>query len=172
MDPVCTIENTNLADLDFIFGLFDQSIAYQKNKGYTVWGNYDKDVLSGDIQNRNQYKIIMDSTIAMVFSMCYSDAIIWREMENDDSVYLHRIVVNPACKGKRLFGELLTWVKAHAIQKNLRFIRMDTWADNPTIIEYYKSFGFSVIENFTTPNSTELPAHNRNLAITLLQIRL
>jgi ribosomal protein S18 acetylase RimI-like enzyme len=172
MSPSYKIENTTLTDLDFIFDLFDQSIAYQKNKGYTVWGNYDKDVLVGDIQNKKQYKVIMDSTIAMVFSMCYSDEIIWREMETGDSVYLHRIVVNPACKGNRLFGELLAWVKEHAKQKKLRFIRMDTWANNPNIIEYYKSFGFTVIENFITPDSVDLPAHNRNLAITLLQIAL
>ena len=93
-------------------------------------------------------------------------------MEKSDSVYLHRIVVNPACKGNRLVGELLAWVKEHAQQKKLRFIRMDTWADNPNIIEYYKSFGFSVVENFTTPDSIELPEHNRNLAITLLQVSL
>jgi hypothetical protein len=49
---------------------------------------------------------------------------------------------------------------------------MDTWAANPTIINYYKSFGFSVIENYTTPDSEELPLHNRKLALTLLEYEL
>jgi len=49
---------------------------------------------------------------------------------------------------------------------------MDTWAANPTIIDYYKSFGFAFIENYTTPNSEELPVHNRNLALTLLEYQL
>jgi hypothetical protein len=46
---------------------------------------------------------------------------------------------------------------------------MDTWANNPTLIEYYKTFGFNVIENYTTPDSIGLPVHNRNLALTLLE---
>lgn len=48
---------------------------------------------------------------------------------------------------------------------------MDTWAANPTIIKYYKSFGFEFIENFTTPDNEELPVHNRNLALTLLEYK-
>jgi hypothetical protein len=48
---------------------------------------------------------------------------------------------------------------------------MDTWAANPAIIDYYKSFGFVAVENYTTPNSSELPVHNRNLALTLLEYR-
>jgi GNAT superfamily N-acetyltransferase len=104
--------------------------------------------------------------------VCYADKIIWREMEKGDAIYLHRIVVNPVFKGKRLFGEILKWAIEHARQKGLNFIRMDTWADNPHIIGYYKSFGFSVVENFTTPDSPELPLHNRKLALTLLQINI
>jgi hypothetical protein len=46
---------------------------------------------------------------------------------------------------------------------------MDTWADNLSIINYYQGFGFSFIENYTTPDRAELPVHNRNLSLTLLQ---
>ncbi len=45
-------------------------------------------------------------------------------------------------------------------------------AANPTLIEYYKTFGFNIIENYTTPDSVELPVHNRNLALTLLEYQL
>jgi hypothetical protein len=48
---------------------------------------------------------------------------------------------------------------------------MDTWANNPVIIQYYQSFGFEVVERFTTPDSVELPLHNRNLALALLEYR-
>ena len=49
---------------------------------------------------------------------------------------------------------------------------MDTWAANATIIDYYKSFGFTFIENYTTSDTEELPVHNRNLPLTLLEYRL
>jgi GNAT superfamily N-acetyltransferase len=159
-------------DLPQIFELFEHSIQYQEEKGYPVWRNYDKNAIIKDIETGNHYKVAVDSTIAIVFSVRYSDKIIWRNLDTGNSIYLHRIVVNPKCKGKRLFGAILEWTIEHAKQKRLSSIRMDTWEANPTIIEYYKSFGFEFIENFTTPDNEELPVHNRNLALTLLEYKL
>jgi len=163
------VRNTEMVDLGLIFELFEQSIHYQEKKGYPVWGNYDRNVIIKDIENRNQYKIVINSRVAIVFSVSYSDKIIWREFDNGDSIYLHRIVVNPEFQGQKLFGKILDWAVGHCKEKGLNTIRMDTWAANPTIIEYYMTFGFKIIENYTTPNSTALPVHNRNLALTLLE---
>jgi ribosomal protein S18 acetylase RimI-like enzyme len=165
------VKNTQTGDLELIFKLFEHSIAYQEKKGFPVWRNYDRNAIIKDIENKNQYKIIIHSKIAIVFSVAYSDKIIWRDKDNGNSIYLHRIVVNPELKGQKLFGKILDWAIAHSKKKGLTHIRMDTWAANPTIIEYYKSFGFVVVENYTTPDSTELPLHNRNLALTLLEYK-
>lgn len=166
------IENTTFSDLEFIYKLFDHSIQYQERNGYPVWRNYDKGALIKDVENKNQYKIIIDSQIGIVYSVCYADQVIWRGKEKGDSIYLHRIVVNPAFKGQKLFGLILGWAIEHSKQKGLKFIRMDTWADNPIIIDYYKGFGFTFIGNYTTPDSLELPSHNRNLALALLELQL
>jgi GNAT superfamily N-acetyltransferase len=172
MIPKYKIENTTPKDLEVIYGLFDQSIIYQERKGYPVWRDYDKSALINDAENKNQYKIVMDGQIGIAFSVGYTDKIIWREKEKGDSIYLHRIVVNPLFKGLKLFGLILDWAVGHARQRGLCFIRMDTWADNPTIIDYYKTFGFTLTGKFTTPESSELPSHNRNLALALLELKL
>jgi len=163
------IDNTELQDLPFVYELFDQSIDYQEKRGFPVWKNYDKNALINDVNNRLQYKIIIDGLMAMVFSVCYSDKILWREMEKGDSVYLHRIVVNPKFKGQRLFGLILEWAIRHAKDRGFKFIRMDTWADDQKIIDYYKGFGFHFIEDFNTPDIPELPVHNRNIPLALLE---
>jgi hypothetical protein len=49
---------------------------------------------------------------------------------------------------------------------------MDTWANDHNIIEYYKGFGFTFIENFNTPNIPQLPVHNRNIPLALLEYNL
>ena len=166
------VKNTEMSDLSLIFSLFDRSIHYQEKHGYPTWRNYDQQSIINDIENKNQYKVLIGSTIAIVFSVCYSDKIIWRELEKGDALYLHRIVVNPEFKGKKLFGIILDWALNHGKEKGLSYVRMDTWAANPTIIEYYKGFGFRFVESFTTPDSSELPIHNRNLALTLLQYNI
>jgi ribosomal protein S18 acetylase RimI-like enzyme len=48
-------------------------------------------------------------------------------------------------------------------------VRMDTWASNAQLIKYYQGFGFEFIENYTTPDTLELPAHNRRLPLALLE---
>ncbi len=166
------IIHTNASDLPLVFELFDQSVQYQEANGHISWKNYDKKALERDVAEGNQYKIMIDDQVAMVFSVCYADPIIWREMEKGDAVYLHRIVVNSGFKGQRLFGKLLEWTKEHAASKKLRFVRMDTWASNESIIRYYQSFGFRFVEFFTTPDSTELPVHNRKLDLALLELDL
>lgn len=169
MDDRHGIVNTEMADLPLVYELFEHSIGYQEKRGYPVWRNYDKGAIIRDIQEKNQYKIVVASTVAMVFSVAYRDKIIWREMDKGESIYLHRIVVNPSFKGQKLFGAVVQWALDHIREKGLKSVRMDTWAANPTIIDYYKRFGFKVIENYTTPDTPELPVHNRNLALTLME---
>ena len=163
------VRNTEISELTQIFDLFNHSIIYQEKHGYPAWKNYDKNAIIKDIENKNQYKVVIDTKPAIVFSVCYSDTVIWRHFEKGDSIYLHRIVVNPDFKGQKLFGIIVDWSIKHCQQKGLKNIRMDTWASNPTIINYYKTFGFNFVESYTTPDSEELPVHNRNLELTLLE---
>ena len=170
MPDKITIRNTEPADLFEIFTFFEESVKYQEARGYPSWRNMDRSAVIRDMQSVNQFKIVSDRVIAIVFSVCYTDPVIWREKENGDALYLHRIVVNPVFKGQKLFGKILEWSIAHAREKDLRFIRMDTWQANPNIVEYYKTFGFRFVENYTTPDSPDLPTHNRMLALTLLEL--
>lgn len=163
---------TATIDLKQIFAFFEHSIDYQEKRGYPVWRNYDKQAIVNDIENKMQFKVVVDGEMAMVFSIRYNDKVIWRSLDQGDSIYLHRIVVNPTFKGQRLFGTILNWAIEHCRQNGLSNVRMDTWAANPTIINYYKGFGFKFVENYTTPDSIELPVHNRNLALTLLEYQI
>ncbi|MBS1505727.1 MAG: GNAT family N-acetyltransferase [Bacteroidetes bacterium] len=163
------IQPTTAADLEFIYWLFEEAMAYQKRKNFPVWNGYSKDVLQQDIDLRRQYKIVINNEIACIFSVLESDEIIWREKNRDKAIYLHRIVVNPNYKGQSHFRKILDWSVEYAIKNNLHYIRMDTWGENPNIIAYYQSFGFKLVEFFTTGCSTELPVQNRNLKLALLE---
>jgi ribosomal protein S18 acetylase RimI-like enzyme len=166
------IVNTTKRDLDKIIWLFEQAMDLQGKNGYKVWSGIDKIALERDIENGLQYKIVKDNDILCIFSIQYSDPFIWRNRDQNDAIYLHRIVVNPNFKGQRQFEKVLNWAKRFGRQKNLKFIRMDTWADNEKIIDYYKSFGFEFIEYYKTTNTPELPIQNRDLNVALLEMVL
>ena len=167
------IVNTSTSDLLFIYQMFDDAIAYQRAKSFPVWESYDKDVLKKDIAEKRQFKLIDDTgEIACIFTICFDDKITWRERDQNNAIYLHRIVVNKKFKGQRLVGQILEWAVSYVKENNIPFIRMDTWADNPTIIDYYLSFGFSVVEYFTNPDTEELPIQQRGNRVILLEYKV
>ncbi len=172
MDINYKISNTELEDLNSIYKLFEEAIRYIKKNNYVGWTTYDKNFIRQNIDKKLQFKITVGKDMVCVYSVCYTDELIWREMEKGDAIYLHRIVVNPLFKGQKQFDKILNWSKEIAAEKGLKYIRMDTWAANPNIIEYYKSFGFIHIENYTTPNTLELPDQHRNLKVALLEMKL
>ena len=166
------ITHTEPADRAIIHWLFEEAMAYQRRKGYPVWQGFDKKQLQDEMEKGLQYKIVIDGSLACIFSVCYADAVIWGERETGDSIYLHRIVVNPDFKGLKLFGQVLDWAICHALDWGRQYVRMDTWADNPNIINYYLGFGFQFVGNCTTPDTEELAKHYRNQDLALLEMEL
>jgi len=166
------IYNTTIKDLEIVLWLFEQAMKLQGKNDYKVWEGIDKSALQKDIEERLQYKIVEGNDILGIFSVQHSDPFIWRDRDKDDAIYLHRIVVNPNFKGQKLFQKVLNWAKQFAQQNNLKFVRMDTWADNIKIIAYYRSFGFEFIETYKTTNAQELPIQNRNLNVALLEMKV
>jgi ribosomal protein S18 acetylase RimI-like enzyme len=164
------IRNASVADSLTIYRLFEEAIRFQKENRYTGWNNYDKEFIQSDIQKGLLFKIIRGEQIVCIFSICYRDELIWREMEKGNAVYLHRTVVDQQFKGKKIFQKVLDWAVKFALEKRLKYVRMDTWADNEKIIGYYKSYGFTVIENYTTPDTNKLPEQHRNLKVALLEL--
>lgn len=101
-----SIENTITDDLPMVYGLFDQAIEYQERNQYNVWNGYDKIALQSEMNDGLHYKVVSENKILAVFSICFCDAVIWRERDRGDAIYLHRIVVNPQFKGQRQFGKV------------------------------------------------------------------
>ena len=166
------VENATPEDLPFICQLFDRAIAFQKSHNYIGWNNYDINYIRTDIDNKLLFKILQEQNIICIFSICFTDELIWREKEKGDAIYLHRIVLNREFAGSKAFEKVFNWAVAFAREKGLKFIRMDTWADNSKIIDYYRSYGFKFIENYKTSDSEELPVQHRNLRVTLLEYSL
>jgi GNAT superfamily N-acetyltransferase len=166
------IENTTEADLPFVYSLFEQAIVFQQKNGYNVWKGYDKDVLRREMREGLQYKLVIDGKIALVFSAIYSDKFLWHETDNDDAVYVHRLVVNPEYRGQRLFGEVFNWLLAEAKRRERKYLRLDTWGDNPKMISYYESFGYRFVRNYRSGNDPNLPLPHRNMFFALMEYKV
>jgi ribosomal protein S18 acetylase RimI-like enzyme len=60
----------------------------------------------------------------------------------DDAGYVSGLVVRPAVSGKGIGRRLLDWACRQSEQRGKRFLRLDCWADNPRLCDYYEAAGF------------------------------
>ncbi|RYY87399.1 MAG: GNAT family N-acetyltransferase [Chitinophagaceae bacterium] len=163
------IRGAHLNDLSAIMLLYEQAIAFQKKNNYIGWEKIDEAFIRADLEQGLLYKISSDNRLVAAFCTCYSDPLIWREMERGDAFYLHRLVIDPVLRGGRMFERVLQWALEHARQKGLSNIRMDTWADNEKLIRYYEGYGFRFVEAYQTPDDPALPVQHRKLNVALLE---
>jgi predicted GNAT family N-acyltransferase len=167
------ILNSNIKDLDIIFSLFDSAIAYQKAKGYELWPQFDRAMIEKEIHEQRNWKIVKDDAIACIFSVMYSDPVIWPlEKNSEPAVYLRRITINPSFKGQNMMEKVKQWAVEHAQHKKKRFVRMDTWGNNITLRNYYISCGFNYLGQRYLENTKGLPAHYGGDVLSLFEIEV
>ncbi len=165
--------NSELSDIDSIFGLFDSAIEYQKRKGYELWPQFSKALIETEIAEKRHWKILSGDRIVCIFSVLYNDPVIWgEERDKHPSVYLHRIAVNPLFKGQNAMLLIKQWAMEHANQKNKKYVRMDTWGNNKTLRDYYISCGFNYIGQQYLMKITGLPSHYGGSVLSLFQIEV
>ena len=163
------ITNSELKDLDIIFQFFDAAIAYQKKNGYPLWPKFSRSLIETEIKEKRHWKITDHNEVLCVFSVMYSDPVIWGEMDKDPSVYLHRIAINPGFKGKEMVKIIKDWAMQHAKENNKKYLRMDTWGNNETIRNYYIKCGFNYIGQQHLKRTEGLPEHYGGNLLSLFQ---
>ncbi len=165
------ILNASAGDIDTIFDLYEKAIEFQKTKFDKHWLGFDAAPVNKEIAEKRLWKIVIEGETACIFSVAYSDPMIWGEKSADDpAMYIHRIVTNPNFRGRGFVTSITKWSKEHARSKGLRYVRMDTWGDNQKLIDYYQANGFKFL-GLTTPEiSDALPKQYHGISLGLFEI--
>lgn len=164
--------NSTTEDLDEIFRLYDSAIEFQKTVFNKSWLPFDKKFIEKEIAEKRHWKIAIEDKIACIFSINFDDSLIWKDKSDDDSVYLHRVAVNPEFRGMKIFPKIVEWLRGYAKSTGRKFIRMDTWGDNQKLIDYYINCGFNFL-GVTTPTKTaELPKHYEGISLSLFEMKI
>ena len=89
------IINSTPSDIEIIFSLYDDAVAFQKTKFDKHWLSFDREMVENEIAEKRQWKIMENDEVVCIFAIAYEDPFIWKEKNADPSVYIHRIVTNP-----------------------------------------------------------------------------
>lgn len=160
------------SDIEKIFDLYAKAIEFQKQVFDKHWLGFDAELVDREIAEGRLWKIAEDEGVACIYSVAYEDPIIWGPDSHIDSMYIHRIVTDPEFCGRGYVKKIVEWARGHAAENRLRFIRMDTWADNLKLREYYEGCGFEHKGVVSPADSPTLPAHYRGIQLGLFEIDL
>ncbi|MFL5754596.1 MAG: GNAT family N-acetyltransferase [Bacteroidia bacterium] len=166
------IKNSIPEDLGIIFELFNSAINYQKAHGYELWPVFKKELIETEIREKRHWKIIEGDCITCIFSVMYNDPVIWGEKDKDPSVYLHRIAIHPAYKGRNSMHLIRNWAIDHARQHHKKYLRMDTWGNNENLRNYYIQCGFPYIGQQYLTHTEGLPAHYGGDVLSLFELKV
>lgn len=164
------IQNSRHIDLNAIFALYNDAIAYQKKVGNNHWLGFEQTLVAKEIDEQRHYVIIAEGQIAGTFCVTFSDPLIWKEADEMPAIYIHRIATSQYFRGYNLVKQIINWAKEFAKINNLQYIRMDTGSGNDRLINYYISCGFTFIGDTTVNYTTDLPAHYKNGSFALLEM--
>lgn len=164
--------NSNLEDFEEIFKLYDAAIEFQKTKFDKSWLPFDRKMTETEIREGRHWKILVDDQMACIFSVTFRDPLIWKERDNDLSIYIHRIVTNPDYRGNSYAVKITDWARKYTKEIGKKFIRMDTWGDNQKLIDYYVNCGFNFLGVVTPTVTPELPKHYEGISLGLFEIEL
>ena len=167
------ITNSNLHDVPEIFRLYKLATEFQKIKfPENQWPEFDKELITTEVVENRQFKLLIEDKIACIWAITYSDAQIWEERENASSIYIHRIATNPECRGNNFVQTIVDWAKDYARKQHKSFIRMDTCGKNDRLINHYKNCGFDYLGMKKLKNASELPSHYHNADVCFFEIEL
>ena len=163
--------NSEINDFDTIFQFYDMAVAYQKKVFNKHWQGFSKELVETEIEERRQYKILVDGAVACVFAVTFDDLLIWGDRDHN-SIYIHRIVTHPDFRGLSFMKEIVKWAREYAAEQQLEYIRMDTWSDNQRLLDYYTSCGFDYVGIAAMEKTEGLPKHYEGISLSLFEIKL
>lgn len=169
------IRQASTADIPRIKELYDEAIAFQRREGHPYWKTLDLEVVAADIAAGSQYMLSVDHHTAGIFSFCPPspmDEDLWQGMQPHAARYINRIIVGRRWQGLSLFAPMLAWCERETLRLELDRLRLDTWADNRHLSDYYSRYGFVYQGERTTSDGPDLSPQYRGVRLAIMEKRL
>lgn len=127
-----------------VSGVLSAAAARLRERGQELWTAAEVSELTVAPAVRDGlYHLGMEGAEAVgVFRLQWEDRDFWPEFAAGDAAYLHKLAVVPQRQGRGLAHALLRHAAGLALQKRLRFLRLDCESGRPGLRTVYEGFGF------------------------------
>ena len=163
------IEPATLSDLPAIRAVYAAAREIQREQGATLWAEFPPRLTIAEIETGRLFRVMDGDALAGVFSVAYEDEAIWGERERGEHIYLHRIARAVAYPGRGIMGAVLEWAWAECRRLGRAGLRIDTWASNQALIDFYERKGFRFVGLRRIGTEPRLAPHYQGIELALLE---
>jgi GNAT superfamily N-acetyltransferase len=138
------IREAGLADLGAISAILNEAERWLEERGIPLWNVVDlaADQLRGDVTSRLFVLAEANGRAAGTLKYQLEDPLIWPDVREADSAFLHRMAVRREFAGGTASTALLKWAVDRTKGLGRRYLRLDCDASRPKLRLVYEQFGF------------------------------
>lgn len=133
-------------DAPAILVLLKEAAAWLWDRGIHQWhpDGFTLAEVQQNIARYEVYVVMQDGTVLGTCRLQWTDPIIWgKEVGTDGKAgYVHQFAIARAASGCGLGERLLRFAEEQVAAQNLPFLRLDCWAGNKRLCQYYADAGF------------------------------
>ena len=163
------VESATLSDLPAVRAVYADATEIQREQGAVLWPEFPQQLTITEIETGRLFRVMDGDALAGVFSISYDDGPIWGERECGEHIYLHRIARAVAYPGRGILGPILEWAWAECRRLGRAGLRIDTWASNQALIDFYERQGFRFVGVRRIGVEPRLPPHYQGEELALLE---
>jgi ribosomal protein S18 acetylase RimI-like enzyme len=157
------------SDLAQIQAIYAYARTMQTSRGAEAWPEFSAQSILDEIDEDRLLCVETADGLAGVFSIAYADLALWGDRERNEHVYLHRAAKSANVRLEGLVDIALAWAAEHCRAHGRSGLRMDTWASNTTLIAFYESRGFHVVDRIHVGHDARLPPQYQENDFVLLE---
>lgn len=163
MNPI-TIQPGTPTDVDALTDIMKNTITWLATKGSDQWQNMAPGqpdhhrIREGftQAQQAGTLWVARDTTGQVLGGMIvntYVDPDFWNPTDKpQDALYLHRLLVHRDHTGKNIAQQLLQHARNLTTTAGKTYLRLDAWATNTQLQQYYQQAGFTQLPTRTHPH--------------------
>jgi len=139
-----TVRQAMPPDAAAVQDMFEEAARWVDALGVVMWdeGELDPGRMVREIAAGQFFIAEIDGDPAGAVRFQLEDQLFWPDLADDDSAFIHRLVVRRRYKGHGVSTALMQWAVSRARSIGKSYLRLDTDASRPKLRQLYEGFGF------------------------------
>lgn len=171
--PALTAATAAPEQFDLVYGFLCATREWHLATKPLAWPVFNADAVRDDIVQGRVFLFSEGADVVATLTFTETDPQVWEDHGvPPESYYVHRFATRRDRAGEGIGARVLVWARGHSVAQSKKYLRLDTWAANLELKDYYESNGFTLVRKVSFPQDTPLPDHYRGASMSLFEMRL